>query len=105
MCPDDPDASSEANLLMLRAKVHTCIDDITRDVQVPWLMLRGSHGVVADRPTVPVDRFLNLMASAFVNEDDIISDNPTTGLLHDEQPAPPHLLGLFYRRHVGTACT
>jgi hypothetical protein len=56
-------------------------------------------------PTVPVDRFLNLMASAFVNEDDIISDNPTTGLLHDEQPAPPHLLGLFYRRHVGTACT
>jgi hypothetical protein len=109
MCPDDPDAPPEADLLMSRAEVHTRIDDIARDVlllenQVPWLVLES---LMELWPAVPVDRFLRLMASAFVigNEDDIISDNPTTDLLHDEQPAPPHLLGLFYRRQVGVART
>ncbi|KAK3140976.1 hypothetical protein QOZ80_5AG0408480 [Eleusine coracana subsp. coracana] len=77
MCPDDPDASPEADLLMSKAEVHTRIDDIARDL----LLLENQ----ATTPTAEL-----LLAG---NHD------------KDQLPPPPHLLGLFYRRQVGTART
>ncbi|GJN36369.1 hypothetical protein PR202_gb25220 [Eleusine coracana subsp. coracana] len=113
MCPDDPDASPEADLLMSKAEVHTRIDDIARDLlllenQVPWPVIEA---LMELWPAVPVDRFLSLMASVFNVGNKDIGDNSTAELLlarnhdKDQLPTPPHLLGLFYRRQVGMART
>ncbi|XP_025826785.1 UPF0481 protein At3g47200-like isoform X2 [Panicum hallii] len=108
MCPDDPKAPAELDPLMSRAEVHTRIDAIVRDVmlfenQIPWLVLEA---LMELRPGVPVDRFLTLMASAFqAGNDD--STNPKAQHDHDDHHhnKPPHLLGLFHRRQIGTART
>jgi hypothetical protein len=58
------------------------------------------------RPGVPVDRFLTLMASAFQAGNDDSTD-PKAQHDHDDHHhnKPPHLLGLFHRRQIGTART
>ncbi|PUZ43866.1 hypothetical protein GQ55_8G041400 [Panicum hallii var. hallii] len=108
MCPDDPKAPAEPDPLMSRAEVHTCIDAIARDVmlfenQIPWLVLEA---LMELRPGVPVDRFLTLMASAFQAGNDDSTD-PKAQHDHDDHHhnKPPHLLGLFHRRQIGTART
>ncbi|RLN28792.1 hypothetical protein C2845_PM05G09910 [Panicum miliaceum] len=109
MCPDNPKAPAEADPLMSRAEVHTCIDAIARDVmlfenQIPWLVFEA---LMELRSGVPVDRFLTLMALAFQAGNDDDSTDPKAQHDHDDHHhnKPPHLLGLFHRRQIGTART
>ncbi|GJM94615.1 hypothetical protein PR202_ga11277 [Eleusine coracana subsp. coracana] len=121
----DRDALPELDLLMSRAEVHTRISDIMRDLlllenQVPWTVIEA---LMELWPFVPLDSFLRLMAFPFhignedinnnewrnpaVTHDDELLDRRTTSSTqggHHHQ-LPSHLLGLFYRRQVGTACT
>lgn len=108
MCPHDPDAPPGNDPFLSRHEVHTCIDAIARDVmllenQIPWVVLEALMKL--RRPRVPVDRFLALMASAFVIGND--NDEAEQPIHHhvDEQPPPPYLLGLLYPRQVGAART
>ncbi|TVU18400.1 hypothetical protein EJB05_34495, partial [Eragrostis curvula] len=109
MCPDDPDAPPEEDLLMARAEVHTRINDIARDLlllenQIPWFVLEALKDLWPT--TVPVDKFLRLMASAFdIGNQDRANNDQTDDDLLAGQANHDHLLGLFYRRQVGPART
>ncbi|RCV37137.1 hypothetical protein SETIT_8G039200v2 [Setaria italica] len=110
MCGRRPDGDDLDDPLMSRGEVRRCVRAIARDVmllenQIPWLVL-DSLMQLTRPPAVPdVDRFLALMASAFdIVGNDIDNASSQTRLRaaagEPNQPPPPHLLGLFYRRQM-----
>ncbi|GJN36325.1 hypothetical protein PR202_gb25174 [Eleusine coracana subsp. coracana] len=122
MCPGPTRRLTRRKKDRLMVKVHTHIDDISRDIlllenQIPWSVLQVLMEMRPSQPeAVPIHRFLDLMASAFEvgnekanNSTDLQQghDDHQKGLvllLSSSEP-PDHLLDLFYRRQVGAART
>ncbi|CAN6340224.1 unnamed protein product [Urochloa humidicola] len=129
MCPDNPDAPPVSDPLMSRPEVYGCLDAIARDImllenQIPWFVLEELMELRNPAaPSVPVDAFLDRVASVFdagnerANNPPPGKTSPADGLplvqapllgaqnVQDQLPPPPHLLGLFHRRQVGAERT
>ncbi|AQK79327.1 hypothetical protein ZEAMMB73_Zm00001d035591 [Zea mays] len=94
--------------LISRGEVRRSINAIVRDVmllenQIPWLVLSSLMQLMPPPAEPVVDSFLVLMASAFHIVGDTNDASSQTRLLATgelDQSAPPHLLGLFHRRHM-----